>query len=187
MKKTLLALATAVLLATPALADDTQARLDSSRAAAKQLMEVLRDEMQAAVQTGGPVAAIEVCHDKAQALTKKISDERGWRVARTSHKLRSEKNAPDAWEAKVLEEFQKRKANGEALETMEFSAVVEQGGKKTFRYMKAIPMGGVCSNCHGPVLKPDVVQKLDQYYPKDQARGFQVGDLRGAFTISQPM
>lgn len=187
MKKTLLALATAALLTTPALADDNQARIDSSRAAAKQLMEVLRDEMQAAVQTGGPLAAIEVCHDKAQALTKKISDERGWRVARTSQKLRSEKNAPDAWEVKVLENFQKRKANGEALETMDYSEVVEAGGKKTFRYMKAIPMGGVCSNCHGPVLKPDVVQKLDQYYPKDQARGFQVGDLRGAFTISQPM
>ena len=65
--------------------------------------------------------------------------------------------------------------------------MVEEGGKKTFRYMKALPMGGVCSNCHGPVLKPDVIKKLDEYYPKDKARGFQVGDLRGAFTISQPM
>jgi len=70
---------------------------------------------------------------------------------------------------------------------MEFFAIVEEGGKKSFRYMKAIPLGGVCSNCHGPVLKPEVVQKLDQYYPDDKARGFQVGDLRGAFTITQPM
>jgi hypothetical protein len=37
------------------------------------------------------------------------------------------------------------------------------------------------------VLKPEVVEKLDKYYPDDKARGFQVGDLRGAFTIRQPM
>ena len=187
MKRKILAIVTAAVLAAPALADDTQARVEASRAAAKQLFETLRDEMQTAVQTGGPVAAIEVCHDKAQVLTKKIADETGWRVARTSHKIRNPKNAPDAWEAQVLEDFQKRKANGEPLETMEFFAIVEEGGKKSFRYMKAIPLGGVCSNCHGPVLKPEVVQKLDQYYPDDKARGFQVGDLRGAFTITQPM
>ena len=187
MKKTLLALVTAALVAAHAFADDVQARLEASRAASKQLLEVLRDEMQAAVQSGGAKAGIEVCHEKAQALTRKISEERGWRVARTSQKVRNEKNAPDAWEAKVLEEFAQRKAKGESLENMEFHAVVEEGGKKTFRYMKALPMGGVCSNCHGPVLKPDVIKKLDEYYPKDKARGFQVGDLRGAFTISQPM
>jgi len=32
-----------------------------------------------------------------------------------------------------------------------------------------------------------VKAKLDTYYPADQARGFKVGDIRGAFTISQPM
>jgi hypothetical protein len=187
MKKTLLALAIAALASGPAAADDTQARVEASRAAAKQLFETLRDEMQTAVQSGGPVAAIEVCHDKAQALTRKVSEEKGWQVGRTSHKIRNPKNAPDAWESAVLEEFQKRKAAGEPLENMEKFAVVDEGGKKYFRYMKAIPLGGVCSNCHGPVLKPEVVEKLDKYYPDDKARGFQVGDLRGAFTIRQPM
>jgi hypothetical protein len=187
MKKTVLVLLTTALAAAPVIADDTDARVASSRAAAKQLFEVLRDEMQTAVQSGGPLAAIEVCHTKAQVLTKKISDEKGWRVARTSQKIRNTKNAPDAWESGVLAEFDKRKAAGEALDNMEFHQVVDQGGKKVFRYMKAIPMGGVCSNCHGPKLKPEVVQKLDELYPQDQARGFQVGDLRGAFTITQPM
>lgn len=186
-KTTVLALMALALSGAPAHADDVQGRLEASRGAAKELFETLRNEMQTAVQTGGPVAAIEVCHDKAQALTRQLSEAKGWRVARTSHKLRNDKNAPDAWEAKVLEEFQKRKAAGESLETMEYHEVVDAGGKKTFRYMKAIPMGGVCSNCHGPVLKPEVVKKLDAYYPNDRARGFQVGDLRGAFTIEQPM
>jgi hypothetical protein len=187
MRKTLPALLAAALAATPVLAEDTGARLEASRAAAKQLFEVLRDEMQAAVQSGGPVAALDVCHEKAQALTRKVSEEKGWQVARTSLKLRNPKNAPDAWETQVLEDFQKRKAGGEPLEKMEHHAVVEEGGKRYFRYMKAIPVGGVCANCHGMVLKPDVKKKLDELYPEDKARGFQVGDLRGAFTVKQPM
>lgn len=184
--KTVLALVAAAL-ASPLAADDLQPRVEASRAAAKQLFETLRDEMQAAVQSGGPGAGIEVCHDKAQALTKKISEEKGWQVGRTSLKIRNPKNNPDAWETQVLEDFQKRKAGGEPLEAMEKFEVVTEGGKRYFRYMKAIPMGGVCSNCHGPVLKPEVVEKLAKYYPEDKARGFQVGDLRGAFTIKQPM
>ena len=187
MQKTVLALLTATLAAGTVLADDTGPRVEASRAAAQQLFETLRDQMQAAVQSGGPVAAIEVCHEKAQALTKKISEDKGWQVARTSHKLRNPKNAPDAWETQVLEDFQKRKAAGEPLEKMEHHAGVEEGGKRYFRYMKAIPLGGVCANCHGMVLRPEVTTKLDELYPEDKARGFQVGDLRGAFTIKQPM
>ena len=187
LAKTALTLLIAMFAGAPAVAGDLQPRVEASRAAAKQLFETLRDEMQTAVQSGGPVAGIEVCHDKAQALSRKVSEEKGWQVGRTSLKIRNPKNAPDAWETQVLEEFQKRKAAGESLEDMEKSEVVTDGGKQYFRYMKAIPLGGVCSNCHGPVLKPEVVEKLDEYYPQDKARGFQVGDLRGAFTIKQPM
>lgn len=53
--------------------------------------------------------------------------------------------------------------------------------------MKAIPTGKLCLNCHGQAIKPDVVKLLDKYYPGDGARGFGEGDLRGAFTIIQPM
>jgi hypothetical protein len=30
-----------------------------------------------------------------------------------------------------------------------------------------------------------VSQKLQQLYPQDQATGFKIGDIRGAFTISR--
>ena len=86
----------------------------------------------------------------------------------------------------MLEEFLKRKSAGEDLKTMEYYEVVDEGGQQVFRYMKAIPLGGVCNNCHGLKLRPAVATKLDELYPNDQARGFIPGDLRGAFTITQP-
>mgnify|MGYP003340573505 CR=1 FL=1 len=51
--------------------------------------------------------------------------------------------------------------------------------------MKAIPTAEICTTCHGVSLKPEVSARLQQLYPADQATGFAVGDLRGAFTLSE--
>ena len=70
---------------------------------------------------------------------------------------------------------------------MEYAEVVAEGGKQYFRYMKAIPTGELCLKCHGAEIEPGVKAKLDELYPNDKARGFKLGDIRGAFTIKQPM
>jgi hypothetical protein len=44
-----------------------------------------------------------------------------------------------------------------------------------------------CLKCHGENLDPKVAAKLDALYPHDQARGYKAGDVRGAFTVRQPM
>ena len=61
----------------------------------------------------------------------------------------------------------------------------EKDGKRVFRYMKAIPTGALCLNCHGTTLAPEVAAKLHELYPADAATGFNAGDLRGAFTITE--
>lgn len=62
---------------------------------------------------------------------------------------------------------------------------VENG---TFRYMKAIPMQGMCMTCHGgqELIPDNVKERLATLYPDDQATGFTPGSLRGAFTVSIP-
>lgn len=86
-----------------------------------------------------------------------------------------------------MENFAKRKAAGEDAAKLEHYEIVETEGGKEFRYMKAIPLRGVCVVCHGPGIKKDVSDKLYGLYPDDQARGFLPGDIRGAFTIRQKM
>jgi hypothetical protein len=59
--------------------------------------------------------------------------------------------------------------------------------KTVFRYMKAIPTAELCVACHGAEIPPDVAAKLEELYPQDKARGFQPGDIRGAFTITRAL
>ena len=53
--------------------------------------------------------------------------------------------------------------------------------------MKAIPTGELCLLCHGETIDPDIAAAIDKAYPEDQARGFSLGDIRGAFTLSKPL
>ena len=100
-------------------------------------------------------------------------------------KTRNPANAPDAWENKVLEEFEKRKSNGEDVKPMAYFEAVDMNGKKYFRFMKAIPTAAVCLRCHGENIEPEIMAKLKETYPNDMATGFKLGDIRGAFTITQ--
>jgi len=188
--KTLIALALGVMLVgVPAWGQDADlgARADAARAATAELFAVLKAEVTEAAQSKGAAEAIKVCNLKAVAHAEHVSAKLGMHIGRTSLKIRNPENAPNAWEKQVLEQFEVRRKAGEPLESMEFYEVVDNDGKQQFRYMKAIPLGGVCFNCHGNKIRPDVKAQLDALYPNDQARGFIPGDLRGAFTVTQDM
>ncbi len=169
--------------------DAVTARASASRAAVKIFAERLQGELKTALTSSGPVSAIAVCSEQAPAIATAVSSEQGWSVARTSLKPRNPDNAPDAWEQAVLQSFEQRKAAGEEPARLEFFEVVGSGAAREFRYMKAIGIGKdtPCLTCHGTDLAPEVAAKLKTLYPQDQATGYSSGDLRGAFTIRQPM
>jgi hypothetical protein len=164
---------------------DVKERMDAARAAAGDFGMTLIGALQKAIAAGGPVNAIGVCNLAAPEIAATKSAERHMTIARTSLKLRQPKNAPDDWEMRQLQSFEQRKAAGESPATIEIGEYVEAGGKKLFRYMKAIPTGEVCLSCHGGALTPEVSARLKELYPADAATGFKLGDLRGAFTITQ--
>lgn len=188
IKKVLL---TALIVATPlaamAVEEEIAQRKAESKATIQEFAGKLKGQLQAAMKAGGPTNAIQVCSQVAPQLAAEISEQKGWEVSRTSLKHRNPGNAPDAWEREVLEKFEERKAAGEEVKPMAFAAVVESDGKQEFRFMKAIPTGKVCLTCHGENIAPGVAAKLDELYPDDMARGFKLGDIRGAFSIRQPM
>lgn len=189
MKNIYVCVLTGALLSASAWADDNAARVEASRNAVKELQGALVTELQAAMKAGGPVNAIEVCSKKAVEIAQNISSKHGWKVGRTSLKYRNPKNAPDAWETQVMQNFEKRKAAGEDPTKLEHFEVVSQDGKQAFRYMKALPIpeGAPCLACHGEKLDPAVQTKLKELYPNDKATGYKTGDLRGAVTITQPL
>ncbi len=163
-------------------------RAADSRAAVRAFMGDLKSTLKSALKSGGPLAGIEVCSRSAAAIAAEHSRRTGWRIGRTSLKPRNPANAPDAWERKVLRDFEARRAAGEDPRKMEYFEVVPLKGKRVFRYMKAIPVvAKPCLACHGTAIAPEVARKLDELYPEDRARGYRAGDIRGAFTIVQPM
>lgn len=164
-----------------------QLMVDESRKAIKNFGSQLKVELQQGLETGGPEEAIKICHNVAAEIAGSISQQYGWKIGRTSLKVRNYKNVPDSWELEVLKEFEKRKVNGEDITKMEHYEIIQTDGKEVFRYMKAIPTSGLCLNCHGQNISTKVINQLDALYPEDQARGFKAGDIRGAFTITRPI
>jgi len=69
-------------------------------------------------------------------------------------------NAPDAWERKVLESFERGVSR--------HSEVVQQDGRTVLRFMGAFPVEASCLGCHAH-------------------QGYKVGDVRGGISVTVPV
>ncbi|MES9987185.1 MAG: DUF3365 domain-containing protein [Candidatus Thiodiazotropha endolucinida] len=188
MTKSALAIATALLISGNVQADQSlQTSMEEGKGVIKAFFGDLKGELEKGMKQSGPVDTIASCNIVAPSLAAGHSQMSGWEVGRTSLKLRNQKNAPDAWEEAVLKEFETRKSAGEDPMKLIKAEIVEEGGREVFRMMKAIPTAEVCIKCHGETIAEPVAAKLDELYPSDKARGYKVGDLRGAFTLKKPM
>ena len=171
-------------------ANESEERKKAAMTTTKEFAKKLGGHMKAAMKEGGPTNAVKVCSEIAPQLTGEISRKTGWKVTRVGTRVRNTMlGSPDAWEQKVLAQFEERKAKGESLKKMAHSEVVEEPNGKYFRFMKAIGVQPGCVQCHGGKddVLPEVEMILEERYPHDMARNYKVGDLRGAISIKQPM
>ena len=166
---------------------DTNAEIAAAKTAIKELATSLQSELKAAMQAGGPVAAIGVCNTKAMPITQKVAAEQGMHLGRVSLRNRNPVNLPNEWQATVLEDFQRQKAEGKAIESLAWSETVNVNGEQEFRFMKAIPTGKICLMCHGTEISPQIEQVLADLYPADRATGYGEGDIRGAFVVTRQL
>jgi len=187
MKKTHVYLFIFLLPFAQAQAVDIEQQAQKSREASKVLGSELKNTLQASMKANGPIDSVTVCNVQAPQIAGKVSQLTGMSVARTSLRTRNQTNKPDAWEKAVLEQFEQRKSKGEEVGALEYYELTEHDGKKVFRYMKAIPTAEVCLTCHGSDIAEPLAAKINSLYPDDMATGFAVGDIRGAFTVIQPV
>ena len=101
------------------------------------------------------------------------------------HTVQSSMQAGGAEQAiqscQLLEKFAQQAVQGMAVSELKYAEFVE--GK--FRYMQAIEIKQPCLACHGQQISPQIQAKLTQLYPNDQAIGYQLGELRGAFSLQK--
>lgn len=142
--------------------------------------KTLKSKLKAAISEGGLSKGISVCKTAAPKIAADLSTQ-GWRVSRTSLKTRNRLNTPDDWERETLEYLERIKAEGANFNALNKMIVT----KNRFRYMQAIPTGGLCLSCHGENVSDEVNKALAEHYPNDHATGFKLGDIRGAFSLEK--
>jgi cytochrome c551/c552 len=163
---------------------------DESRRVADQIVQQTQHELTRAMEVSGPLRAIIVSKYSMPEISSSLSRKTGWKVSLVALKPRNPAlGMPDAWERKVLREFEARLARGEKPETVERSEIVSENGTRYFRFMKALPVTALCMNCHGPAeqLGPAVKALLAVEYPHDRAIGYRLGQVRGAATVKRPL
>lgn len=164
--------------------------MEESRAVAVELTQRVGGQMRKEMEFSGPLRSIMVCKYTSPEISAELSRKTGWRVSRVSLKQRNPlTGTPDAWEQQALVEFDKRIAAGEKAESLERAEIVTEPQGRYFRYLKAVPMGPLCMECHGPVEQiPAAVRlRLASEYPHDKATGYSLGQVRGAISIKRSM
>lgn len=160
------------------------ALVNEASALTQRFMGTLLPTLQAAMDAGGPLNAVDVCAVEAPKIAQQLSEESGWDVTRVSLKARNDSTAiPDGWEKQVLNVFDARQAAGESPATLNVAEVVNG----SFRYMQAQGTMPLCLTCHGSEVTAEVLSAIRQKYPNDLAIGYQAGQVRGAISLSKAL
>lgn len=187
MPRMLLFAAVLLLAAGPARAQDLEAYRAGAMAAIQQLRSEMMTLLQETMKAEGPAGATGVCRHLAPQISERIEAETGWTIRRTALRARNPANAPREEEKGVLLSFLARNLAGQSPAQLETIRLIERDGEPTVHYMRAIPTMEPCLACHGEKLTPEVAAAIAENYPDDQATGFKVGDIRGAFSLYKPL
>lgn len=181
----------AMAAAVPAQESGEARRLaEETRKVAVDLVGQIRGALTQELEHSGPMRAVIVCKYTVPELSSALSRKTGWRVTRVSLRPRNPAlGTADAWEQRVLLDFEKRAERGEKLDAIEFGEIVTEPSGRFYRYMKVLPMAPVCMSCHGTDdrMTPSVKSLLASEYPHDRATGFAPGQVRGAVTVKRPL
>jgi cytochrome c553 len=140
------------------------------------LKQILGKNLMAALETGGPVYALDFCNTRALPLTDSMSAFFGHEVVRLSDKPRNPKNQADE-DAKTIIDMMKRAI---AAEREPQPAI-----RGTYAYYPIIT-NEMCLQCHGTPgnqIGKATLEAIANKYPGDQAIGYGVNELRGVFRV----
>lgn len=167
-----LALAAALRAGSPPQAS-FPAEIAKAELAMNELQQALLAKLTAAMASGGPAAAVEVCRTDARAIADAVAKKHGIELGRTSHRVRNPANAPRAWARVIVEGGSGATAAAEKLRTVDLGDRVG--------VLRPIGTAETCTRCHGAEdeVRRNIGATLAAAYPEDRATGFAPGDLRG--------
>jgi hypothetical protein len=136
--------------------------------------------LMAALTEGGPAEGVKVCSGVAQELTAEAAGEAGYKIGRTSHKLRNPANATPDWLKPLVEASADK--SGANVKPMVYDLGDRVG------VASPIVLAEMCVQCHGAASEIDEETRnlINRHYPEDKATGFKPGEVRGWFWAEVP-
>ncbi len=114
-----------------------------------------------------------ICANAAMGLTDNYNKQlpSDSKVRRTALKYRNHSNKPDAKDIEVMN----------AITTSKNFAPVMVEMRDSYRVYKPLSMAQPCLACHGDLntMNSQTKKRITEFYPKDLATGFKLGDFRG--------
>lgn len=175
------------------LTDDLrQLALERGRAIASETFGLLSSNLLAAIQSGGVSNALPFCSLAASPLTAGMASKHGVTLRRVTHKPRHPTARANATELAVIQSFQSALTASASVYNASNPPpplVTNLGPGRAAFFAPIILNRELCLKCHGEPGKDiqttdlDVIRRL---YPADEATGFRLGDLRGAWRIDFP-
>ena len=132
-----------------------------------------------------PVAVYMSYRDHVPGYAKDISERLGLEFSRISMRPRNPLNAADDWEREQLAQLEFWRETGRDPTGMESSAIVEEDGRKLFRWLRPLTADESCMACHGDKLDPRLLKLLAQEYPLDEATGYYETEILGAYSVTK--
>ena len=149
--------------------------------ASKKLLKTLGGNLKKRMKAGGPTEAFAFCSAHARELTEKVNTQlpSGIKVKRITLKPRNPLNDAKGDERAILEALDTLNRNGVRLPSH-----LVQKTADGYRFYKPLKIGKkVCLKCHGTHIDPKLDEQIGKTYKMDKARGYKMGDLRGAIVV----
>jgi len=151
------------------------------------LGSIMIRELSRAVAKDGLEGAVDVCHLKSLPMTdgRLAAFPQITAVKRTSLRLRSPANAPDAADQLALDEVVKALANDTAPKVL-VQRIDRPNAAPEWRVYRPLGVMPECVGCHGDPgqQSPALHEKLSRLYPDDKSTGFAVGEWRGLMRVT---
>jgi hypothetical protein len=162
-----------------------QAAVQRGKAIAGETFSLLSSNLQSAIQSGGISNALPFCSIAASPLTAGMADKHGVTLRRVTHKPRNPSGKADAAELAILKSFEAALAATQSTNPPPPVATQFTSEQVTF-FAPIVLNNDLCLKCHGEPGKdiaPADLAVIQKLYPRDEATGFKLGQLRGAWRI----
>ncbi len=173
----------------PLSAETRTAATQRGKAIVAETFSLLSSNLQSAIQQGGVSNALPFCSLAASPLTSGMAGKHGVTIRRVTHKARNPADKADAIELAILKHFEA--ALPKATATNPPPPLVTNLVANTATFFAPIVLNNeLCLKCHGELgkdISTDNVAVIQRLYPQDEATGFKLGDLRGAWRIDFPL